>query len=597
MNPIIFNQNFIELNKINELKNLINFNEIEKEFQESHFYDNKTKSLIVNRHIRSSEKIQFRDDIIFDWFENNIINKLNNDIDTNINFMLLRDDIEMIRYRPGDFFKRHVDTINFYSNEFINYTCLINLKQCINGGETLVYIENEEYLFKEIGQNEGSILIFQKQLEHEGKEVIDGEKIIVVANFVAYKKEKNIGDIIIVKIEKTKNIYILPVKKLNNYKNVVYYAFYDFQKKLNPNKKIFKYTESHLTDNEFLVFYNIIYPNTNTMEILDYIGLDKSDIYQDFNNFINDQESKNEFINETQSASNIFMCHMDDYFNLIKMIDCKKILPFQLITFEYSKHDNDWYYGEQKEQITVWFGIYENLFVTCDYNPNRICKVNENYIEDKIIKKSVDKIKECLNSMFIKNAEQFDIYGGYKYLKENDKEILNEIIWNMHGLKKMEEITFSNYVDPFIQINKYIIKMMKDIENINASGDGYKSKNSSICYQLKLDPLYKLNKYEKIQESSNLDNLVINESIDLDHIKNIDMIQLLKKLKGIKMTSDIKRSNTSREVSCNAVQYTMYDVVYKFGFIKIDELEKCDRIDIDKLILDYNPDIKKKKLY
>jgi hypothetical protein len=85
----------------------------------------------------------------------------------------------VIKYSEGDYFKKHQDYVNFSSNEFQNYTFLVCLKACIEGGETVLYLDNENRdkgTTIDTSKKEGSILLFQKELLHEGKEVLKGIK-------------------------------------------------------------------------------------------------------------------------------------------------------------------------------------------------------------------------------------------------------------------------------------------------------------------------------------------------------------------------------------------------------------------------------------
>ena len=55
----------------------------------------------------------------------------------------------------------------------------------------------------------------------------------------------------------------MPLKDLSKFKETVYYSFYNFEKNMYPEKKIFRYIESNITNNEFMVFYNLVYPTNN----------------------------------------------------------------------------------------------------------------------------------------------------------------------------------------------------------------------------------------------------------------------------------------------------------------------------------------------
>lgn len=616
MEPYLFSHNFLISDKLNELKKLICFDTIIHNNGKSHLDDNEIKTL-VDQHINITEKIQFSDDNLFDWYDKNIIDQLNV-LYPNLHFVLFKDDIEMIRCKENDFFKKHVDITNFYSNEFINYTCLINLQSCQEGGESVIYLDDESIEFKDINHSEGSLLLFQKQLHHEEKTILKGEKIIMVANILVFKKDHNYGDILIITIENTNYSYVIPIIHLNNFKQTLYYSYYNFQKKINPKESIFRYTESTINNNEFLIFYNLVYPvnSLNNLQILDYIGVDKSDVYKDFNTFINTGKVKNKYIckknpldygihyddscydedswysdedNSVESSDDenfeldlgsddfkgfknyskkerkqqykitnkdIFMCHMDDYYHLVKLLDNEDIVPFQLITFENNDEDDDWYFNKKKNSIVVWFGVYDNLFVTCDYNLNKIPNTKHKY-NNKLIELSDGQLNEIAKSLKINNTKLFDIYGE----SDNNTDKFKNIIFENNKFKKMNDITFCKSIDPYIAINKYITKIMKDIESIDiCDNDLQKIKNSYITDQMQLDPLYKLYNYEKIYDSK-LENYNTN---DLD---NLDLIGLLNRIKALNVVSNIKKSNTSIYLSEDSTQHTIYDIVFKFGFI------------------------------
>ncbi len=587
MNPILHFDHFLNDQKLQEFKNLIGFDIIQNKYETSHFFNKGDNSIVVDKHIRSSEKIQFRTDVIFDWYETNIIQPLN-DVQNNMHYVLLRDDIEMIRYREGDFFKKHVDTINFYSNEFTSYTCILNVQPCEQGGETIICDTGDiEYKYSH-SNSPGSLLLFQKQLEHEGAVVEKGEKIITVCNIMVFPKEK-FDDVLIVTIEKSNNTrgpseskdsgltYFIPISILQNYKHTVYYAFYHFEKTKNINQNIFRYTESFLNDSEFRVFYDILFPNKHkkNLDVLDYIGVDKSQIYSDFSDFVNDIHSDSHD-KQTCISDGLFFCHMDDYYSLNKLIDPASITPFQLITFEYNNKSEDFYYGGKKKQIVTWFGLHDNLFVTCDYIANK--KDNLTYVTDdphlqRIDSDYIDKLK----NLYIPGANVFDIYGGIPVLSKENKTRLNKLLYTFNKFKKMSDITFSKSNDPYVCMNKYIVELMKSIE-IEHSGDGYNNKNSSIIHNL-LDSTYKLFDYEKI---------IADIDFDVNRLDVYDWTHFMNSLLKTSLISDIKRSYTSAELTCNSTQYTIYDVVFRFGFVKNNKLKKnSDSLDTSIMIDDF----------
>lgn len=86
--------------------------------------------------------------------------------------------IMVSKYQKGENFGLHTDTGLYYNIEDqtkTRYTLLIYLNDDFDGGKTIFYTDNFE-ISKTISPKKGSCLLFDIDLWHEGKEVLNGTK-------------------------------------------------------------------------------------------------------------------------------------------------------------------------------------------------------------------------------------------------------------------------------------------------------------------------------------------------------------------------------------------------------------------------------------
>src|SRR5581483_10265383 len=184
-------------------------------------YHRISKETVTDVSRRSSRKVRYRDSSLFDWVQVNIVEPLNRDFP--YHFFLIRNDLEVIKYEKGDFFVRHQDHVNCGSNEFVNYTFLLNLRGCEKGGETLLYPDLEkEIVFECTGQEPGSLLIFPKEMDHAGKKVEAGTKLVLMGNLICYPAKP--APQLIIGLTNGELLSI-PVDLLKKIPNSIYYSF------------------------------------------------------------------------------------------------------------------------------------------------------------------------------------------------------------------------------------------------------------------------------------------------------------------------------------------------------------------------------------
>jgi hypothetical protein len=112
-----------------------------------------------------------------------------------------------IKYEEGGFFKRHRDYLSTTSNLIEEYTLLLCVTpqgaddddavknkeggsvNSVVGGETIIHTYGGATAYDTT--TTGSGILFRKDLEHEGAELISGEKHIITANIWAMRKEQS----------------------------------------------------------------------------------------------------------------------------------------------------------------------------------------------------------------------------------------------------------------------------------------------------------------------------------------------------------------------------------------------------------------------
>lgn len=542
----VYEEKFLSQIELTSLKKLLDVEE--DRFIESQVY-NRTKEInIINKHLRSSEKIEYKDDQIFDWVDDIIINKINK-INTDFTYVLLRDDVEVVKYTPGDFFKKHQDFVNFDSNEFKSYTFLICLQDCEKGGETSLYVNDKPVVIKGTGKNPGAMLMFKKETVHEGNIIEKGIKMIFKGNMICFNNIKKYEDLIIIKIIKSPGkIYVLPLSVLKYYQDCVYHGFYSFQKKITPEKTVFYYDEEMLDDKEFQYFYErimLIDMSEKLKEKMDYIGFKFPEVIVKYNKFY-DQSL-------TDKKEDMFMCTTKDYYALLPAMNSDNILPFQLVSFESAKNS-----------VIIWCGFYNNLFGTVDryFYPGKK-PATEETVRKYFHKRhgtsylGYDARDQDVTENFKVEAQEEFLPNAHFLDRPKDEKLYamtRKFLWDRVGLKPMSEVSNFHNKNPHKQLNNYVLKMSLQSYVPDVDDDSRFIKNKKA--------------YKVLEED--VDTTYPEIKINQDLLKKIDINKVIERIAKTDMTSYLSKASIS-EYSCNETNYTSYDVVYRFGCLKINE--------------------------
>lgn len=166
------------------------------EWQTSQLYSSSRSEKFVDEDLRQSFFQLFQGDVakpLFDHLQE-VVQHLS-ETDESYSYSLRTNDVTHIRYEKGGFFKRHRDFLSTTSNLIEEFTLLLcvtpdDLSKETKGGDTTIHGYGDSGSKSFDTHTPGSLLLFRKDMEHEGNEVLHGEKHILTANLWATRKQK-----------------------------------------------------------------------------------------------------------------------------------------------------------------------------------------------------------------------------------------------------------------------------------------------------------------------------------------------------------------------------------------------------------------------
>src|SRR4029078_11090585 len=136
---------------------------------------------ITNKDIRASKKIEYNDDIIFNWIEKNMISVINNK--SNTRFHLIKSKIELIKCKNCDL-KNYNDEINIESDYFGYYTLLLSL----NGtGSINIFSDNHVITVNKLETN---VIMIKKNVKYDCNDNLSGFKCILKCHLLGILDNK-----------------------------------------------------------------------------------------------------------------------------------------------------------------------------------------------------------------------------------------------------------------------------------------------------------------------------------------------------------------------------------------------------------------------
>ena len=435
------------------------------DFKPSDIYHKEQKTNLTEKSIRSSKTSKFNYETSKNMFScvNKLIEFINNKCNTL--FSLVTNDIDIIKYNNNDFFKRHNDFVPFKSKYITYYTLLFCLDANCHGGETAVYINDEQYIFSDtITKNRW--ILFKNEIDHESLPIKSGQKIVLKANVVhinlcepeynfAFDQLLEIRNEIIRDFKSAK-YNILPLYNLSDY--IFYRKCFENNNNIIPFQIIFN--NSEICSDQFDII------STNSKEPIEQIYLKNEDGDGKNNHLIWFNIGNNfpiiRFIPKLTGNAN---CGDNDK-TIVESdtsensVDSSKLIREEIHeTLEQTiyRKTNNLYLSTKINEIERIFClmIYYFWYHTLGFSEeNRIMDTDPQNIKKLVIK----KIKENINKIQSKEYEVFKLKKlNYKLDAEVIKKIFNEkLIKKIFNSFKAETINYKVGGQYYCNENNYL---------------------------------------------------------------------------------------------------------------------------------------------
>jgi len=290
-------------------------------FDKSMIYDSLKDEKEIVQEERMSVFKTFTDKELFNKCEKlvDLINIKNKFLD----FLLVKNDVTFIKYSQGGFFKPHSDYLSITSNMIQEYTLLMCVDAECKGGETVLHLNEHFSHPSKATVTPLHILLFRKDIRHEGALITKGYKEIMSLNLWAISKESD--RMIIVNIEKDNKTFIIPINNVLDSKlpNNVLKSFVSFQDRMGSKKRILKYEEKNYSAEAFNIIFKLYLHHSiqssefhKYQEIIDYYGFNWKQLL--IKNLIDNYDissegkAKEEFIKELIPSKNQEKKEKDD---------------------------------------------------------------------------------------------------------------------------------------------------------------------------------------------------------------------------------------------------------------------------------------------
>jgi len=472
-------QVFPELLETNQLSEFLSYFPITSTgldgAEPSEVFDRTTKKKMFEITTRDSSRIKLEQcPQLFDQMKKTIICKLQSQI-PNHEIILREDDLEMIQYQPGQFFKAHTDHQNFMGNFFKSYTLVLCCQSCQKGGQTMIYLDHlkagkpideleeglDYVLIHETGQVPGSVLIFDKDLFHEGHPVLEGQKVIMIANLVLIPNSSQMPvNQHYLKVNFADQIsYLIPESWLDvePFKKTYYSSSLQFKIGQKPKLIVHDHQESLETLDTFQILYKKMSQvfgkkadasleklerMVNGLRLINYPFPKEVD---EFVTFLNSKCAK-------EKDPQFFGCCLASYYEYLKLFDRKSnpgIIPVVLVEIT----------GDTGN-VTAWLGIGNNQLLTLDLKPARMDRIYDPDIGyDVNGPKTTTKIRKPYITGFHDLCD-----GSFTNL---------EFIFQKFGGEKLSDLSNADQDDSFHQMQNYIISLMSTINPSKEYSDSY----------------------------------------------------------------------------------------------------------------------------
>ena len=513
----------------------------------------------------------------FDLFDKLI--QIINQKDSFIEYKLVRNDITHIKYNTGGYFKAHEDYLSLTSNVIQEYTMIMCIEGNCQGGETILHL-NE--FFKHSSKatiTPNNILIFRKDICHEGAEIISGHKEILTANLWGFSK--NYNDTIIAVTCSDKTVFTFFLNDIQKYGQSLLNSFSDYEiNQHKNNNKILCYNETIYDGLQFKIIKNIYQGNKITLteyneykEIIDYYGFNIEKLLTEIIN--NEIHSKNDKIPIENNDFVICDSH-SKYIYILDHFVKNNELPWIQIMFG--------------EGTVSWGGDSEGYAENIEINPlyASFSEAQNIMFFNQLLVRNFEHIKPIYStSSFVEFNYPIDknpYYQKFNNLKDGNaidfvEEELADELYDDDDIDSEDRIIFirkpcskdnHSYYDEstYFGLNFYFKMSEKDIVEKLIDEDKYTIHSAYFCgenknYKKEL-PYYLINNDNELVLAPNKLNAIRTRINDVQLYNNI-----IKQLNNVDFVLPQVNKKFSKSF-CNESVYGNFKFIMVYGFLKME---------------------------
>ena len=247
-------------------------------------YDTHDKSKIYNLERRSSSFRLFSD---FDLFKDcDALVKLLSDRDPSFTYSLRHNDVTHIHYAKDDFFEAHTDYLSLTSNHVQEFTLIMCLGATCEGGETRFTLNPFCSLTSKASVTQDYLVLFRKDITHEGLPLLSGTKDIMTLNLWGMPKQngKDKGKTLVISFPDSPSFYAISWAKVKMFPHCFFAGWASFGK-IEDQSDILDYSCTVATYEDMKIIVDILTGSHIKMddymdraELVKFFGFNQSDL-------------------------------------------------------------------------------------------------------------------------------------------------------------------------------------------------------------------------------------------------------------------------------------------------------------------------------
>lgn len=533
-------------------------------FTPSQVYNAISDEKTIEPELRNSNFRTLTDKILFELC-NKVLDGINEKNAVNkYNFLLFENDVMHIKYSQGEYFKVHEDYLSLDSNLIEEYSMIICINADCVGGETVLHL-NENFKYpSRASVTPGSCLLFRKDIPHEGSVLQSGCKEIITFNVWRVLDESQ--QVVIVKFDNSDKTCAIPANKIIAHPEDTLLKVFLNTKLGSGKESPVIFFNSNCTYDEFKVIekiYNGCAISCDELsqyrEIIDYYLFDYQKLLvKNFSAAIHADSIITPLSYSLSQNDNIMLFnHEGTYLEFVEQIKINNLsyVPFKMLLVEGSLS----YGGEMSGTPTthikmmpcmVSFSERNNVMYYC--NPMTTRSIEKKYYNNTAFVDHIDE--QCLKKFKnIKHEGSMEITGYDDYFDDENMVIVDYSDYDFNGKSIHFNLGVILQGDP---IKSVIIPQQLSMKVKKASAYSHRPFGDNSIYYIDSKNRLSLKSYHY--------GAIINKVEDLKLYEYV-----ISKLNSMELIHPQKTNAYKEHFYCNENVYGRFSFLVVYGAIKI----------------------------